>query len=152
VGSGSNATAAAAITSRGRSGTQSERPKPRYRWRIAYQFEDLDDGQFERVVVQCMRKLFGAGSGEGLAPIAKATGLGAASSSCSDAAIGKSLFQKGASAVIWRPSARHTPWGHGERRFRAIDVRRTTARGHRPRLGFSRDPLRAFDRSRDLDA
>jgi uncharacterized protein len=40
-------------------------------------------------------------SGEGLAPIAKATGLGAASSSCSYAAIAiaKSLFQKGASAV-----------------------------------------------------
>jgi hypothetical protein len=40
-------------------------------------------------------------SGEGLAPIAKATGLGAASSSCSYAAIAiaKSLFQKGASAA-----------------------------------------------------
>jgi uncharacterized membrane protein YraQ (UPF0718 family) len=40
-------------------------------------------------------------SGGGLAPIAKATGLGAASSSCSYAAIaiGKSLFQKGASAA-----------------------------------------------------
>jgi uncharacterized membrane protein YraQ (UPF0718 family)/YHS domain-containing protein len=40
-------------------------------------------------------------SGEGLAPIARATGLGAASSSCSYAAIAiaKSLFQKGASAV-----------------------------------------------------
>ena len=40
-------------------------------------------------------------SGDGLAPIAKATGLGAASSSCSYAAIaiGKSLFQKGASAA-----------------------------------------------------
>jgi uncharacterized protein len=40
-------------------------------------------------------------SGEGLVPIAKATGLGAASSSCSYAAIAiaKSLFQKGASAV-----------------------------------------------------
>src|SRR6195952_1202323 len=39
-------------------------------------------------------------SGEGLAPIARATGLGAASSSCSYAAIAiaKSLFQKGASA------------------------------------------------------
>src|SRR5205809_1188237 len=38
-------------------------------------------------------------SGEGFAPIAKATGLGAASSSCSYAAIAiaKSLFQKGAS-------------------------------------------------------
>ena len=37
-------------------------------------------------------------SGEGLAPIARATGLGAASSSCSYAAIAiaKSLFQKGA--------------------------------------------------------
>ncbi len=40
-------------------------------------------------------------SGNGIAPIAKATGLGAASSSCSYAAIAiaKSLFQKGASAA-----------------------------------------------------
>src|SRR5512132_1750658 len=40
-------------------------------------------------------------AGEGFAPIAKATGLGAASSSCSYAAIAiaKSLFQKGASAA-----------------------------------------------------
>ena len=40
-------------------------------------------------------------SGDGVRPIAWATGLGAASSSCSYAAIaiGKSLFQKGASAV-----------------------------------------------------
>src|SRR5882757_1517770 len=40
-------------------------------------------------------------SGSGPGPVAKATGLGAASSSCSYAAIaiGKSLFQKGASAV-----------------------------------------------------
>src|SRR6059058_746945 len=40
-------------------------------------------------------------SGDGLRPIAKATGLGAASSSCSYAAIAiaKSLFQKGASAA-----------------------------------------------------
>src|SRR3982074_2539469 len=40
-------------------------------------------------------------SGGGFAPVAKATGLGAASSSCSYAAIaiGKSLFQKGASAA-----------------------------------------------------
>src|SRR4051812_22722017 len=40
-------------------------------------------------------------SGTGLGPLAKATGLGAASSSCSYAAIAiaKSLFQKGASAV-----------------------------------------------------
>src|SRR3989440_4225329 len=39
--------------------------------------------------------------GEGLGPVAKATGLGAASSSCSYAAIAiaKSLFQKGASAA-----------------------------------------------------
>src|SRR4051794_22820513 len=39
--------------------------------------------------------------GDGLAPAARATGLGAASSSCSYAAIAiaKSLFQKGASAV-----------------------------------------------------
>lgn len=28
---------------------------------MGFQFEDLEDGQFERVVVQCMRKLFGAG-------------------------------------------------------------------------------------------
>jgi uncharacterized protein len=40
-------------------------------------------------------------SGSGIGPIARATGLGAASSSCSYAAIAiaKSLFQKGASAV-----------------------------------------------------
>src|SRR3954462_14148206 len=40
-------------------------------------------------------------SGGGVAPLAKATGLGAASSSCSYAAIAiaKSLFQKGASAA-----------------------------------------------------
>src|SRR5438477_13011355 len=39
--------------------------------------------------------------GKGLGPVAKATGLGAASSSCSYAAIAiaKSLFQKGASAA-----------------------------------------------------
>jgi uncharacterized protein len=43
----------------------------------------------------------GALSGTGFAPLAKATGLGAASSSCSFAAIAiaKSLFQKGASAT-----------------------------------------------------
>jgi hypothetical protein len=46
-------------------------------------------------------RIEGALSGSGFAPIAKATGLGAASSSCSYAAIAiaKSLFQKGASAV-----------------------------------------------------
>ena len=46
-------------------------------------------------------RIEGALSGHGFAPIAKATGLGAASSSCSYAAIAiaKSLFQKGASAV-----------------------------------------------------
>ncbi len=46
-------------------------------------------------------RIEGALSGEGVVPIAKATGLGAASSSCSYAAIAiaKSLFQKGASAV-----------------------------------------------------
>src|SRR6188472_2976084 len=40
-------------------------------------------------------------SGDGLKPVARATGLGAASSSCSYAAIAiaKSLFQKGASAA-----------------------------------------------------
>jgi uncharacterized membrane protein YraQ (UPF0718 family) len=46
-------------------------------------------------------RIQGALSGEGFVPVAKATGLGAASSSCSYAAIAiaKSLFQKGASAV-----------------------------------------------------
>ena len=46
-------------------------------------------------------RIEGALSGEGFGPVAKATGLGAASSSCSYAAIAiaKSLFQKGASAV-----------------------------------------------------
>ena len=46
-------------------------------------------------------RIEGALSGTGLAPIAKATGLGAASSSCSYAAIaiGRSLFAKGASAI-----------------------------------------------------
>jgi len=46
-------------------------------------------------------RIEGALSGEGFAPVAKATALGAASSSCSYAAIAiaKSLFQKGASAV-----------------------------------------------------
>jgi hypothetical protein len=28
---------------------------------VSYAFEDLDDSQFERLVIQCMRKLFGAG-------------------------------------------------------------------------------------------
>jgi uncharacterized protein len=47
------------------------------------------------------RRIEGALSGSGFAPLAKATGLGAASSSCSYAAIAiaKSLFQKGASAA-----------------------------------------------------
>ncbi|HKZ12892.1 MAG TPA: permease [Solirubrobacterales bacterium] len=46
-------------------------------------------------------RIEGALSGAGLAPIAKATGLGAASSSCSYAAIAiaRSLFAKGASAI-----------------------------------------------------
>ncbi|HET7508453.1 MAG TPA: permease [Solirubrobacterales bacterium] len=46
-------------------------------------------------------RIEGTLSGEGFAPVAKATALGAASSSCSYAAIAiaKSLFQKGASAV-----------------------------------------------------
>jgi uncharacterized protein len=46
-------------------------------------------------------RIEGALSGEGFGPVAKATALGAASSSCSYAAIAiaKSLFQKGASAV-----------------------------------------------------
>jgi uncharacterized membrane protein YraQ (UPF0718 family) len=47
------------------------------------------------------QRIEGALSGEGFTPVAKATALGAASSSCSYAAIAiaKSLFQKGASAV-----------------------------------------------------
>src|SRR5256884_9574527 len=47
------------------------------------------------------RRIESALSGGGLGPIARATGLGAASSSCSYAAvaIAKSLFQKGASAA-----------------------------------------------------
>jgi len=47
------------------------------------------------------QRIEGALSGEGFAPVAKATGLGAASSSCSYAAIAiaRSLFAKGASAV-----------------------------------------------------
>src|SRR5262245_37938840 len=47
------------------------------------------------------RRIEAALSGDGVAPIARATGLGAASSSCSYAAIAiaKSLFQKGASAA-----------------------------------------------------
>src|ERR1043165_4465287 len=46
-------------------------------------------------------RIEGALSGEGFTPVAKATALGAASSSCSYAAIAiaKSLFQKGASLV-----------------------------------------------------
>jgi uncharacterized protein len=46
-------------------------------------------------------RIQGALAGNGFVPVAKATGLGAASSSCSYAAIAiaKSLFQKGASAV-----------------------------------------------------
>jgi uncharacterized protein len=46
-------------------------------------------------------RIEGALSGAGIAPIAKATGLGAASSSCSYAAIAiaRSLFAKGASAI-----------------------------------------------------
>ena len=46
-------------------------------------------------------RIEGALAGSGFVPIAKATGLGAASSSCSYAAIAiaKSLFQKGASAA-----------------------------------------------------
>jgi len=47
------------------------------------------------------QRIEGALSGEGFGPVAKATGLGAASSSCSYAAIAiaRSLFAKGASAV-----------------------------------------------------
>src|SRR6201989_3299092 len=46
-------------------------------------------------------RIEGALAGRGFVPVAKATGLGAASSSCSYAAIAiaKSLFQKGASAT-----------------------------------------------------
>src|SRR5262245_63735003 len=46
-------------------------------------------------------RIEGSLSGSGPGPVAKATGLGAASSSCSYAAIaiGKSLFEKGASAA-----------------------------------------------------
>ena len=61
-------------------------------------------GFFISAVVQAWvprHRIEGALSGEGVAPVARATGLGAASSSCSYAAIAiaKSLFQKGASAV-----------------------------------------------------
>ena len=61
-------------------------------------------GFFISAVVQAWvprQRIESALAGEGLAPIAKATGLGAASSSCSYAAIAiaKSLFQKGASAA-----------------------------------------------------
>src|SRR5258708_34371051 len=47
------------------------------------------------------RRIESALSGSGFGPVARATGLGAASSSCSYAAIAiaKSLFQKGASAA-----------------------------------------------------
>src|SRR4051794_35571765 len=61
-------------------------------------------GFFISAVVQAWvprERIESALSGEGLAPIARATGFGAASSSCSYAAIAiaKSLFQKGASAA-----------------------------------------------------
>jgi uncharacterized protein len=61
-------------------------------------------GFFISAIVQAWvprQRIESALAGEGLAPIAKATGLGAASSSCSYAAIAiaKSLFQKGASAA-----------------------------------------------------
>jgi uncharacterized membrane protein YraQ (UPF0718 family) len=61
-------------------------------------------GFFISAVVQAWvprARIEAALAGEGLAPVAKATGLGAASSSCSYAAIAiaKSLFQKGASAA-----------------------------------------------------
>src|SRR3954465_16030773 len=60
-------------------------------------------GFFISAVVQAWvprERIESALSGERLGPIAKTTGLGAASSSCSYAAIAiaKSLFQKGASA------------------------------------------------------
>jgi uncharacterized membrane protein YraQ (UPF0718 family)/YHS domain-containing protein len=65
-------------------------------WALAFGF-------FVSAVVQAWvprERIESSLSGDGLAPIAKATGLGAASSSCSYAAvaIAKSLFQKGASA------------------------------------------------------
>ena len=49
-------------------------------------------------------------AGSGFAPIARATGLGAASSSCSYAAIAiaKSLFQKGASATTESNAGPHS--------------------------------------------
>jgi uncharacterized protein len=61
-------------------------------------------GFFISAVVQSWvsrERIEAALSGRGVAPVAKATGLGAASSSCSYAAIAiaKSLFQKGASAA-----------------------------------------------------
>ena len=61
-------------------------------------------GFFISAVVQAWvprRKIESALAGDGFGPIARATGLGAASSSCSYAAIAiaKSLFQKGASAA-----------------------------------------------------
>jgi hypothetical protein len=37
------------------------RPLRRYSRVVGYPYEDLDDKQLERIVVQCMRKLFGAG-------------------------------------------------------------------------------------------
>ena len=57
-------------------------------------------------------RIEGALSGEGFTPVAKATGLGAASSSCSYAAIAiaKSLFQKGASATTRSPAATSCAW------------------------------------------
>src|ERR1700712_2030163 len=60
-------------------------------------------GFFISAVVQAWvprERIQNALAGDGLKPLAKATGLGAASSSCSYAAIAiaKSLFQKGASA------------------------------------------------------
>src|SRR3954467_14339266 len=61
-------------------------------------------GFFVSAVVQAWvprQRIEAAMAGEGLGAIARATGLGAASSSCSYAAvaIAKSLFQKGASAA-----------------------------------------------------
>src|SRR5579871_4845959 len=61
-------------------------------------------GFFISAIVQAWvprQRIQNALSGGGVKPIATATGLGAASSSCSYAAIaiGKSLFQKGASAA-----------------------------------------------------
>jgi hypothetical protein len=47
--------------STGLSGRQGSRLGRQYDFAVGYPYEDLDDSQFERLVVECMRKLFGAG-------------------------------------------------------------------------------------------